>query len=166
METALNRYGLPHLWIDVVSQYPTHDEHFRDTSPLGSNIPIGQIAPREGMSNGNLTITKITDKSLVCRTREGGRQITKHFTIDVDEARKWGWEGNVVARGILAGFATAKFYDDCERDYGIARPLLLDHSVFRVDEWLRGDYGVLPLYSVDGAEPVAIEAAVKLLGIP
>lgn len=150
-----NKYGLPPLWLNVVADFE-----------LADRIPLGQIAPQVGMSNGNLTITKITDKSLVCRTSEGGRRLTKHFTIDAAEARKWGWDGDVPARRSLSLQSTREWHDEFEKKYGVPTPTYNGHSVFRVDAYpYRRDLAVLPLYSVDGAEPVAIEAAVKLVGI-
>lgn len=135
------------------------------TSTMAFVRVVGQMQPKVGMNNGNATVTKVTDKSIILVTTAGRRVVTGHFTIDDAEARRHGWVGNSRMRARIADVSSA---EDVRHVSELAgkdlQPIVIaGHSVVRDDVRLRGG-SVLPVYSIDGGAPVCIEEAARLLG--
>lgn len=161
-EAMTKRIGLPGAaWLDVVDRY---DGDYRAI--------VGHVAPVVGMANRNITIVRVENGRYLTRRREcpseRARGMRSGMVIDAAEAARFGWDGDVRLRRAIACAPTETFMRELgdtrlviENGEGRYLPGVAGHSVVRFN--LR--VVAVPLYSVDGCDPVCIEAAAKLIGV-
>lgn len=161
-ETVARRVGLPGpSWLDVV-----------DTYRGDYRAIVGHVAPVVGMTNSNIVIVRVENGRYLTRHRGNSNEraigMRSGMVIDAAEAARFGWDGDVRLRRAIACATTETFMRKVgdvrlviENGEGRYCPGEVGHRVVRYN--LR--VIAVPLYSVNGSDPVCIEAAAKLIGV-